>query len=163
MNKHGCLLDMLMNKILFILGRCNYNDNNSSSLKDLAFVPLTVSKTNTLSLFLILSVILKRSPPPTVENDITLLFENFIKSAIDSKTSEQDISILTNKRLLSRRYRLISTSRIIKKRRITEPKLLDIAKIEAVLFYHLARFKENKLFSLTINEIYIFLKNLLRY
>ena len=88
MNKHSCLLDILINKILFILERCNHNDNNLLSLKDLAFVSSTVLKTNTLLLFLILLVILKRSPPPTVKNDITLLFENSIKSTIDSKTSK---------------------------------------------------------------------------
>ena len=88
MNKHSYLLNMLINKILFILERYNYNDNNSLSLKDLVFVPSTVSKTNTLSLFLILLVILKRPPSLTVENNITLLFENLIKSIIDSKTSK---------------------------------------------------------------------------
>ena len=88
MNKHNCLLNILVNKILFILERCNYNDNNSLPLKDLAFVSSTILKANTLLLFLILLVILKRSSSPIVENDITLLFENFIKSAIDSKISK---------------------------------------------------------------------------
>ena len=154
---------MLIDKILFIFERYNYNNNNSLSLKDLVFVSLTISKINTLSLFLILLIILKRSSSSIVKNNITLLFENLIKSTINSKISEQDISILINKRLLLRRYRLISTSRITKKRRITKSKLLDIAKIETILFYYLTYFKKNKLFFLIINKIYILSKNLLRY
>ena len=88
MNKHSYLLNILINKILFILERCNYNDNNSLSLKDLVFVLSTISKTNTLSLFLILLVILKRFSSSTVENDIILLLENSIKSAINNKISK---------------------------------------------------------------------------
>ena len=88
MNKHSYLLNILINKILFILERYNYNNNNSLSLKDLVFVSSTISKTNTLLLFLILLVILKRSPSPTVENNITLLLENLIKSTINNKTSK---------------------------------------------------------------------------
>ena len=79
---------MLINKILFILERYNYNNNNSLSLKDLVFVSSTVSKTDTLLLFLILLVILKHSSLSIVKNNIILLFENLIKFVINSKTSE---------------------------------------------------------------------------
>ena len=74
MNKHGCLLDMIMNKILFISRRCNYNNNNTSFFKELIFILLKLSS------FLLLSVIPKRSLLAKVEeetiNDITLLLED---------------------------------------------------------------------------------------
>ena len=88
MNKHSYLLNILINKILFILERYNYNNNDSLSLEDLVFVSLTISKINTLSLFLILLIILKRSSLSIVENDITLLFESLIKSIINNKISK---------------------------------------------------------------------------
>ena len=88
MNKHSYLLNILINKILFISKRCNYNNNDLLSLKDLVFISLTISKTNILLLFLILSIILKRSSSSTIKNDITLLLENSIKSTINSKISK---------------------------------------------------------------------------
>ena len=88
MNKYNYLLNILINKILFISERCNYNNNNSLSLKDLVFVSSIISRANTLLLFLILLVILKRSSSFTVKNNITLLSKSLIKFAIDSKISK---------------------------------------------------------------------------
>ena len=38
--------------------------------------------------------------------------------------------------------------------KIKKPDFIDIAKINVLVYYYLARNKENKLFSLIINEIY---------
>ena len=74
MNKYDCLLDMMINKILFISERYYYNNNNTSFSKELIFI---FSK---LSSVLLLLVILKRSLSATVEeeiiNDITPLSKN---------------------------------------------------------------------------------------
>ena len=52
------------------------------------------------------------------------------------------------------RKRLTSTFRAFKEMKIQKPDLIDIAEIDALAYYHLIRNKENKLFSLTMNEIY---------
>ena len=73
-NKHNCLLDMIMNKILFVSERYHYDNNNTSFSKELTFIPLKLSS------ILLLLVILKRSLSATVEeetmDDTTLLSEN---------------------------------------------------------------------------------------
>ena len=103
MNKYSCLLDMMINKILFVLERYYYNNDNTSFSKKLTFISLKLFS------ILLLLVILKRSLSATVEeetiNNITLLSKN---------------------------------------------KEIDILKIEAVVYYKLARDKNNKLFSLII-------------
>ena len=73
---------MLMNKILFILKRCNYNNNKLSALKKLSFILSTILRVNTLLLLLLLSVILKRSLRSTVKNNITRFFELVVNSEI---------------------------------------------------------------------------------
>ena len=158
MNKYSYLLNILINKILFILERCNYNNNKLLALKKLSFILSTISRTNTLLLLLLSPVILKRPFRFTVKNNITRLTE----LVINSKVTKRDISISANKRLSLKRFQLIFISKVAKERRIIESKLLDIAKIEVEVFYYLARSKKNKLFFLTINKIYIFLKDSLR-
>ena len=74
MNKYNCLLDIIVNKILFILRRCNYNNNNTSFFKKLIFIFLKLSS------LLLLLVISKYSLLAKVEeetiDDITSLFKN---------------------------------------------------------------------------------------
>ena len=69
MNKHNYLLDIIIDKILFISERCYYNNNNTSSSKKLTFILLRLSS------ILLLLIILKRSLSAKVEeetiNDIT--------------------------------------------------------------------------------------------
>ena len=48
----------------------------------------------------------------------------------------------------------ISTLRAFKKKMIQKFNLLNIIKINVLVYYHLTRSKENKFFSLIINEIY---------
>ena len=50
--------------------------------------------------------------------------------------------------------RLTSIFKTFKKKIIQKFDFLDIAKINALIYYYLIRNKENKLFSLIINKIY---------
>ena len=88
MNKYNYLLNILINKILFILERYNHNNNNLLSLEDLVFISLTISRANTLLLILILLIILKRSSSLIVKNDIILLLKSLIKFTINNKISK---------------------------------------------------------------------------
>ena len=54
----------------------------------------------------------------------------------------------------SNRKKSISTLRTFKEKKIQKFDLIDIAEIDAFVYYHLIRNKENKLFFLTMNEIY---------
>ena len=74
MNKHSYLFDIIINKILFVLKRYNYNNNNTSFFKKLIFIFLKLSS------LLLLLVISKYSLLAKVEeetiNDITSLLKN---------------------------------------------------------------------------------------
>ena len=50
--------------------------------------------------------------------------------------------------------RSISIFKTLKEKMIKKSDLIDIIKIDASTYYHLIRNKENKLFSLIMNEIY---------
>ena len=63
MNKHGCLLDMMMDKILFVPGRCHHDNDNTSSSEELTFIPPR------LPAVLPPPVISKRPPPAKVEEE----------------------------------------------------------------------------------------------
>ena len=100
---------MIRDKILFLLERCEYNNNIILLAEDLAFLSNVIASSYT---------ILKRSLNSILENKINLAI----------KTTEIAYEI---------------TSKIILK-------IINIAKIEAISYYRLARDKENKLFSLII-------------
>ena len=76
MNKHNCLLDMIVDKILFVPGRCNHNSDNTSSFKELTFIP------SVLPPLVSPPIIPKRPSSATVEeetiDDTTPLLENDI-------------------------------------------------------------------------------------
>ena len=61
---------------------------------------------------------------------------------------------VSNKKELTNKKRSISILKALKKNKIQKSNLIDIAEINASAYYHLIRNKENKLFSLTMNEIY---------
>ena len=128
MNKYNVLLDIMKNKILFVPGRCNHEDNQASSNSELVFVSTTPSPQPP-------PIILKRSKPPSpsVEDDHNTLSNN-------SNTSRPS------------RYRTPSP-RDTKKRRLKDPKYLDICEIDTNAFFINAKDKKNKLFSLTLNKV----------
>ena len=59
MNKHGILLDIMKDEILFIPSRYKHDGNHSSTNEDLIFI--SPSPTPSLPL--------RRTPRPTVEDD----------------------------------------------------------------------------------------------
>ena len=54
----------------------------------------------------------------------------------------------------SNRKKSTLTLKIFKEKKIQKSDFIDIAEIDALAYYYLIRNKENKLFSLTMNEIY---------
>ena len=125
MNKHKIILNMLKNKILFVFKRCKYDNNKISIAENLSF------------LLIISFIIITRS--------LKLIFKD--------KSNEDNFNINYSKNT-SNRKKSISTFKTFKKKMIKKLNLIDIAKINALIYYHLIRNKENKLFSLIINEIY---------
>ena len=131
MNKYKVVLDMLKNKILFFFKRCDYNENKISASKDLSFL-------STISF-----IIITRPFKSIVKNDS-------IENNFDMNHSKN----VSNKKESINRKRSISILKTLKKNKIQKFNLIDIVEINAFAYYHLIRNKENKLFSLTINEIY---------
>ena len=123
---------MLRDKVLFLPRRYIYDYNITSLPQDLSFLKISTSKTTPLKT-------LKRPLKPTSEDN--------------SNTSESNIN--TPNRLVPPPIKRITpTPRTIKKNRTLYLNTANIAEISALLYYYLARNKENKLFSLIIKEIY---------
>ena len=124
MNKYEVVLDMFKNKILFLFERCDHNNNKILTSKDLSFLS-NVS-----------SIIITRPFKLIVENDSNEnnFDMNHFKDAFNKKRS---ILIL----------------KTFKKMKIQKLDLIDIIEINVLIYYHLVRNKENKFFSLTMNEI----------
>ena len=93
-----------------------------------------VSASENLSFLSIISFIIITSFKSTAEN-----------------SNEESFDINSSKDM---RKRLTSILKAFKKRMIQKLDLLDIAEINISIYYHLARSKKNKLFSLIINKIY---------
>ena len=131
MNKYEVVFDMFKNKILFLFKRYDHDDNKISTLKDLSFLSITS--------FII----------------ITRSFKLIIKN--DSNENSFDINYsknVSNKKELTNRKRSISTLKAFKENKIQKFNLIDIAEINAFAYYYLIKNKENKFFSLIMNEIY---------
>ena len=131
MNKYKVVLDMFKNKILFLFKRCDYNNNKILTSKDFSFLSITSF------------IIIIRPFKFIVENDSN-------ENNFDMNYSKN----VLNKNELTNRKRLISTFKTLKKNKIQKSDLIDIVEIDVFAYYHLIRNKENKLFSLTMNEIY---------
>ena len=138
MNKYKVILDMFKNKILFFFERCDYDNNKISTLKDFSFLSI------------ISFVVIIRSFKFIVENDSN-------ENNFDINYSK-DVS---NRKELTSKKRSISIFKTFKKNKIQKFNLIDIVEINAFAYYYLIRNKENKLFSLIMNEIYdIFIQSL---
>ena len=74
-----------------------------------------------------------------------------LKFIIKNELNEDDFDINSSKDI---RKRLTSIFKTFKKKMIQKLDLLDIAEIDVLIYYYLTRNKENKLFSLIMNEIY---------
>ena len=115
---------MFKDKMLFIFERYKYNNNKVSTSENFSF----------------LSII---SPV------VTRLFKFIVKNELN----EDNFDINPSKDI-SNRKKTTLILKTFKKRMIKKPDLIDIAKIDVSTYYYLTRNKENKFFSLTINEIY---------
>ena len=122
---------MFKNKILFFSKRCDHNNNKISISKDLSFL-LTIS-----------FIVIIRFFKFIVENDLN-------ENSFDMNYSKN----VSNRKELINKKRSISTLKAFKKNKIQKFNFIDIAEINAFAYYYLIRNKENKLFSLTVNEIY---------
>ena len=111
--------------MLFIFKRYKYNDNKTSTFKNLSFLLKT------------LFIIIIRSLKFVVKNE--------------SNKNNFNINHFKN---ISNKKRSIITFKIFKKRIIKKLDFIDIIKINASIYYHLIRNKKNKFFFLTMNEIY---------
>ena len=116
---------MFKNKILFVSERCEYNNNKISISKNLSFL-------SSIS-FIIITQSLK-----------------FIAK---NELNEDNFNINSSKNISNKKKSTL-TFKTFKKRIIKKFNFIDIIKINASIYYHLIRNKKNKLFSLTINEIY---------
>ena len=131
MNKHKVILDILKNKIFFFFKRYDYDDNKILASKDLSFLSIT--------------------SPIIIIRPLKLIVEN------DSNENNFDINYsknVSNRKELISRKRSTSIFKTFKKNKIQKSDLINIAKINAFAYYYLIRNKENKLFSLIMNEIY---------
>ena len=99
---------MFKNKILFIFKRYKYNDNKVLTLKDLFFLSIT------------LFIIIIKSSKLIIKNELNE--NNF------------DIDSLKN---ISNKKKLTSIFRVFKKRLINEFNLINIIKINALIYYYL--------------------------
>ena len=115
---------MLKNKMLFVFKRYKYNNNKISTSKNLLFLS-------------IISFIVIRPFKPIIKNE----------------SNENNFDINPSKDI-SNKKKTILTFKTLKEKMIKKFDLIDIAKIDASVYYHLTRNKKNKLFSLTINKIY---------
>ena len=81
MNKYRVLLDMMKDKILFMLDRYNHNDNETSTAKNLAILSNPKSKPSILQ-----TILKKESPPqPTYNDDLNSIIDLDISSELINK------------------------------------------------------------------------------
>ena len=117
---------------MFIFKRYKYNNNKILTFENLSFLLKT--------LFIIII--------------------RFFKSIAKNESNENNFDINHFKNI-SNRKKSILTFKKFKKKIIKKFNFIDIAKINALIYYYLTRNKKNKLFSLIMNKIYnIFNKSL---
>ena len=115
---------MFKNKILFFSKRYNYNNNKILILKDLSFL----------------------------SNALFVVITRFLKSIVENDSNENNFDMNHFKNVFNKK-RLTLTFKTLKEMKIQKSDLIDIVEIDALTYYYLIRYKENKFFSLTMNEI----------
>ena len=125
MNKHEVVFDMFKDKILFFSERCDHNDNKILISKDLSFL----------------------------SNVSFVVIIRPLKLIVENNSNEDNFDINHSKDVFNKK-RSTLILKTFKKMKIQKSDLIDIVEIDASAYYHLIKNKENKLFSLTINEIY---------
>ena len=74
-----------------------------------------------------------------------------LKFIVKNESNEDDFDVNSLKDI---KKRSTSTLRAFKEKMIQKSDFLNIVEIDVLIYYHLTRSKENKLFSLIMNEIY---------
>ena len=115
---------MFKDKILFVFKRYKYNNNKISTSKNFSFLSITLFA-------------------------ITRPFKFIIKN----ESNENNFNMNFSKNI-SNKKRTTLTFKTFKEKMIKKFNFINIVKINASIYYHLIRNKKNKLFSLTMNEIY---------
>ena len=80
-----------------------------------------------------------------------IIITQSFKSIVKDKSNEDGFDVNSLKDIKKRSISILKT---LKKKMIQKFDLLNIAEIDVLIYYHLTRSKENKLFSLTMNKIY---------
>ena len=124
MNKYEVVLDMFRDKILFFSERYDHNNSKILTSKDLSFL----------------------------SNASFIVIIRPFKSIVENDSNEDNSDINHSKNAFNKK-RSTSTFKTFKEMKIQKPDLIDIVEINASAYYHLIRNKENKLFSLIMNEI----------
>ena len=124
MNKYEIVFNMFKDKMLFVFKRCEHNDNKISTSKNLSFLS-------------------------TISSVITRSFKFIVKNESNENNSDMNLS-----KNISNKKRITLIFKTFKEKMIKKPDLIDIAKIDVSIYYHLIRNKKNKFFSLTMNKIY---------
>ena len=115
---------MFKDKMLFVFKRYKYNDNKVSTSKNLSFLSI-----------------------------ISFVITRFFKFIVKNESDEDNFDINSSKNI-SNKKRITTTFRTFKEKMIKKFDFINITKIGASIYYYLIRNKKNKLFSLTMNEIY---------
>ena len=115
---------MLKNKISFIFERCEYDNNKILISENLSFL---------------------------LKTSFIIIIRSF--KSIKNKSNKNSFDINYFKNTLNKK-RSTLTFKTFKKKMIKKLDFINIIKINASIYYYLIRNKENKLFSLTMNEIY---------
>ena len=124
MNKYEIVLDMFKDKMLFVFKRYKHDDNKILISKNLSFL-------------LIISFVVTRS----------------FKFIVKNESNENSFNMNFSKDI-SNKKRITLTFKTFKEKMIKKLDFINIAKIDASIYYYLIHNKKNKLFSLTINKIY---------
>ena len=115
---------MLKNKILFLFKRYDYDNNKILISKDLSFL----------------------------SNASFIVITRPFKFIVENDSNENNFDINHSKNVFNKK-RSTSIFKTFKEMKIQKLNFIDIIEIDALIYYYLIRNKENKLFSLIMNEI----------
>ena len=116
---------MFRDKILFLFKRCDHNNNKILISKNLSFLP----------------------------NASFIVITRPFKFIVENDSNENNFDMNYSKNVFNRK-RSTSTFKAFKEMKIQKFDLIDIAEINVLTYYYLVKNKENKFFSLIMNEIY---------
>ena len=117
MNKYKIVFDMLKDKMLFVFKRYKHDDNKAFAFENLSFL---------------------------LKTSFIIIIRPF-KFIVKNKSNENNFDINYSKNILNKK-RSILTFKAFKEKMIKKFDLIDIIKINALIYYYLIRNKKNKFF-----------------